>query len=41
MADVDALDVVLAFAAAPWWLGVPLMTAGVFTLGVAAGMWLR
>lgn len=38
---MDLLDVVLAFAAAPWWLGWALLTGGLCALAWLAGAGLR
>jgi hypothetical protein len=38
---MDLLDVMLAFAAVPTWIGVSLLAGGVFSLGLTCGVWLR
>jgi hypothetical protein len=38
---MDLLDVLLAFAAVPLWLGVALLAGGVFSLGLILGIRLR
>lgn len=38
---MDPIDVLLAFAAAPLWLGVALIAGGIFSLGLIFGLGLR
>jgi hypothetical protein len=38
---MDLLDVLLAFASVPLWIGVTLLAGGVFSLGLIFGMRIR